>query len=570
MIKPAFDRFYRYAELTELLNALATEYPDLCAITSIGRSHEGREIWLATLTNARTGPAADKPAFWVDANIHATEVSPSTCALYALYKALSGYGSDPQLTRLLDTRALYIVPRANPDGAELFLDERHRRIRSSTRPYPLKERQDGLHLADVDGDGRVLSMRVRDPNGPWKAHPDDARLLIARDPAGGDSGPFYRILPEGEIQNYDGVTIKLARPLEGLDLNRNFPVEWAIESEQPGAGPYPTSEPEVRAMVQFIVDHPNITGAITFHTYSGVYLRPYGTRADDTIATSDLWTMQEIGKTITRLTGYPAVSVFHDFKYHPKETIKGVFDDWLYDHLGVYAWTCELWSPQRMAGIDMKKPNGGGYRFMDWFRQHEIEDDLKLLKWQDEALGGRGFVAWRPFTHPQLGEVEIGGWDAELMWRNPPPHLLEAEIAPHADVIFWHALISPELAFRDLSAKRVGESAWHVQAVVENTGWLPTSVSARAAEKRLVQPVELLLGLPEGARLVSGELKTACGQLEGRALKLTMGVWGGSDASTDRTRVEWVVEAPAGASLTVIARHDRVGKISATLTLAQS
>ena len=71
MIKPAFDRFYRYAELTELLNALATEYPDLCAITSIGRSHEGREIWLATLTNARTGPAADKPAFWVDANIHA-------------------------------------------------------------------------------------------------------------------------------------------------------------------------------------------------------------------------------------------------------------------------------------------------------------------------------------------------------------------------------------------------------------------------------------------------------------------------------------------------------------------
>ncbi len=195
---------------------------------------------------------------------------------------------------------------------------------------------------------------------------------------------------------------------------------------------------------------------------------------------------------------------------------------------------------------------------------------LKLLKWQDEALGGRGFVAWRPFTHPQLGEVEIGGWDAELMWRNPPPHLLEAEIAPHADVIFWHALISPELAIRDFSAKRVGESAWHVQAVVENTGWLPTSVSARAAEKRLVQPLELLLGLPEGARLVSGELKTPCGQLEGRALKLTMGVWGGSDASTDRARVEWVVEAPAGATLTVTARHDRVGKISATLTLAQS
>jgi hypothetical protein len=137
-------------------------------------------------------------------------------------------------------------------------------------------------------------------------------------------------------------------------------------------------------------------------------------------------------------------------------------------------------------------------------------------------------------------------------------------------VIFWHALISPELAIRDLSAKRLGESTWHLQAVVENTGWLPTSVSGRAAEKRLVQPVEVLLGLPEGARLVSGELKTACGQLEGRALKLSMGVWGGSDASTDRVRVEWVVEAPAGATVTVTARHERTGKTSATLTLVPS
>ena len=90
MNKPAFDRFYRYAELTDLLNALAGAHPDLCAITSIGRSHEGREIWMATLTSAKTGPASDKPAFWVDANIPATEVSPSTCALYAIYKALSG------------------------------------------------------------------------------------------------------------------------------------------------------------------------------------------------------------------------------------------------------------------------------------------------------------------------------------------------------------------------------------------------------------------------------------------------------------------------------------------------
>ena len=99
----------------------------------------------------------------------------------------------------------YVVPRVNPDGAEAGLaDGRFRR--SSVRPYPREEPQDGLHRDDVDGDGRVLFMRMPDPNGSWKPHPDDPRLLIARRPDD-VSGDFYRVLPEGTIQNWDGVTI---------------------------------------------------------------------------------------------------------------------------------------------------------------------------------------------------------------------------------------------------------------------------------------------------------------------------------------------------------------------------
>jgi murein tripeptide amidase MpaA len=560
-----FDTYYQFADLTAILQDFAARFPALCALEAIGKSHEGREIWLATLTNTAAGPAADKPAFWVDANIHATEVSPSACALYTIHKILTGYGGNPQITRLLDTRALYIVPRFNPDGAELFLDERHRRIRSSTRPYPLPEPQDGLHEQDVDGDGRMLMMRVRDPNGPWKVHPSDARLLIPRDPADSNAdGPHYRLLPEGLIRNYDGVQIKTPPPLEGLDLNRNFPFEWAVESEQRGAGPYPTSEPEVRAIVAFIAEHPNITGAITFHTYSAAYLRPYGTHPDEHLPAEDLWRFQEIGKHATRLTGYPAVSVFHDFKYHPQRTIKGVFDDWLYEHFGLYAWTCELWSPLVRAGIEMKKPSGG-YQFIDWYRDHPVDDDLKLLKWNDEALGGRGFVNWYAFNHPQLGEVELGGWDDDYCWRNPPPHLLEKEIAPHADFILWHALISPLLEFKDLTVTPLGEDAYHLRAVVQNTGWLPTYLSQRAKDKGLVRAVEAELILPDGAALVSGERKISLGQLEGRALKQTM-YWG-EDPTDDRAKAEWVVRAPRGATLTVTAQHQRAGKVSRQVVL---
>src|SRR5207244_9952616 len=87
--------------------------------------------------------------------------------------------------------------------------------------------------------------------------------LVRREPVvSPEDGPFYRLLTEGRVENYDGVTIKVPPPLEGLDLNRNFPAEWVPEHEQRGAGPYPTSEPEVRAMVQAVTDRPNITGHV--------------------------------------------------------------------------------------------------------------------------------------------------------------------------------------------------------------------------------------------------------------------------------------------------------------------
>jgi hypothetical protein len=320
-------------------------------------------------------------------------------------------------------------------------------------------------------------------------------------------------------------------------------------------------------VVQFVIDHPNITGAITYHTYAGAYLRPYSAHPDDYFKTEDLWTYQEIGKYATKLTGYPAVSVFHDFKYHPKEVTRGAFDDWLFDHLGVYAWTCEIWGPQQQAGIEMKKPGGasGGFQLIEWYRDHPVEDDLKLLKWSDEKLAGKGFINWYPFRHPQLGEVELGGWHDEYCWRNPPPHLLEQEIAPHADFIIWHAAISPRIEFKDVIVEMLGEGVYHIRAVVQNTGWLPTSVSGRAAEKKLVRPLEIEIELPAGATLDSGERRVEAGQLNGRALKLKP--YESADPTDDRVKVDWVVRAPAGSAVTVKAVSQRAGTITRRVTL---
>ena len=179
-MKIAYDRYHRYDEFTAILTQLVLEYPALLSMESVGKSHEGRDIWVATVTNTATGPAADKPAFWADGNIHAAELTASTACLYYLHQLVTGYGVDPQITQLLDTRVVYLCPRLNPDGAELALADRPRHIRSSTRPWPWDEQPvDGLTVEDIDGDGRVLMMRIPDPHGGYKCSELDPRMMVA-------------------------------------------------------------------------------------------------------------------------------------------------------------------------------------------------------------------------------------------------------------------------------------------------------------------------------------------------------------------------------------------------------
>ncbi|MEO8535940.1 MAG: M14 family metallopeptidase [Betaproteobacteria bacterium] len=556
-----FDRFYRYAELTEVLQGFAREHPQLVTIESIGRSHEGRDIWVLTVTNAATGAAEDKPAFWVDGNIHSTEVAASAASLYFLHTLVRGHGRDADITRALDTRVFYLCPRINPDGAEWALADHPRWVRSSTRAYPFDEEEvEGLSIEDIDGDGRILQMRIEDSNGLWKAHPDEPRLMVRRDPIE-TGGAYYRVLPEGRYHGYDGHTLKIKRPRHGLDLNRNFPASWRQEFEQQGAGPYPTSEPEIRAVVDFIVRHPNITGGTTFHTWSGVLLRPFEHLSDDEMDAEDLWFYQAAGRKGTELTGYPAISVYHEFRYHPKSVIGGTFD-WLYEHLGAFSWVVEIWSPMREAGIT-------DYKFIDWFRDHPIDDDLKLFRWSEDVLGGAAHRAWQTFDHPDLGRVEIGGWDRFHAFGNPPLSLLERELERFPRWLLWQALCSPKLELVHVSAAAVGADAWKITLVVQNTGWLPTYVSKRALARKTVRGVMVELALPDGATIVSGKARDDVGQLEGKAYKHTgVSFWPDYRVTDDRVKVEWVICAHPGATIGVTAAHARAGTLRTQVTLA--
>ena len=185
-----------------------------------------------------------------------------------------------------------------------------------------------------------------------------------------------------------------------------------------------------------------------------------------------------------------------------------------------------------------------------------------MLRWSDEALGGRGYIDWYPFNHPQLGQVELGGWDAMYAWSNPPPQFLEQEIARFPEWLVWHLLISPRLEIYEASVAYLGGSNYRIRFVVQNTGWLPTYVTERAMDKKLVRGCICEIELPEGAKLIIGKLREDVGQLEGRAYQPSAPHRRQADPTSDRALVEWVIHAPDDNTVKLTARHDRAGVVS--------
>ena len=558
-----FNRYFTFTELNDLLESYQRRFPNLCRVSSIGESHEGRPILLVTLTDFETGAAETKPALWADGNLHATEVAGTTVVLSLIDRLLEQAGSgDERCAALLKQVAFYLVPRANPDGAERALAESPEFLRSGVRRYPDTETDRGIHWQDIDGDGRILQMRFRDPHGDWKISSLHPQLMEKRAPNDND-GEFYRLFPEGLIEDFDGFTIKTARPKASLDFNRNFPYHWRPEGEQYGAGPYPASEPEVRALVEFFSTHPNINCALCYHTFGGMLLRPYDDKSDEQMETNDLWVYELLGKAGADLTGYVEGPVSKLLKYHPKEVITGTADSWLYDFHGIFAWTVELWDIVKHAGVEKGE-------VMKWFRTHAHTDDLQILNWYKEQVpDGDGYVDWYAFEHPQLGKIELGGWNKIYSWRNPPHRFMQAEAAKNVDFALFLGEILPRLTVHHLSSKPLGGDLHRLTLVVENTGYLPTCTSSRGRKVKAARQVRVELSLPTGASLLTGKQLTELGHLEGRSNKFSAAAFSWVDSNTDnRSKVEWTVQAPNGTEIEVSVMSDRAGSLKERITLS--
>lgn len=543
--------YLRYADLMAALRALGGG----ARIERLGVSREGRDIPLVCF-----GPD-DRPALLVEANTHAGEVTGSAAAL-ELCRRLAA-ATDPDVVTVRDTRTVYVVPRLAVDGAETYLTS-PQMLRSAPVPYPWPDAPAGLVAEDLDGDGLVRLMRREDPLGEWRGDARDPRLLVRRRPDD-RTGPFFRVTPEGRYRDWDGRAVAEWPSPYGLDFNRNYPVNWRPEGSQPGGGGYPLSQPETRALAEFVAARPNLCALLSLHTTGGVILRPPAEGGDDRLPEGDRALLQGLGDAGERLTGFPCRSTEQAFNTgSSRPTVKGV-DDWAYEHRGLIAYTMELWDLDARAGVAGYAQVGVG-GLLRRGEEELAEDELARLRWNDRVLGGAGYLRWQPFSHPQLGPVEIGGWDPKFVRQNPPEALLPEECRRAADFALCIAAATPRLTLGEVRVDALSAGIYRVRVHVRNAGYLPTSATRLAVQSRLSRPVRVALEVPPGTEVRDGAAEREVGELDGYGCART-GPWGPPVQAESERWIDFVVTSAPGTRLRVRAEHARAGAVTAEAVL---
>ncbi len=559
------NRYLSYEELTATLQSWAAEYPDLARLQSIGRTDEGRELWVLTV-----GPRPDdiRPAVWVDGNMHAAELCGSSVALGIAEDMLRFHadGVTPQdlppgACEVLKDVLLYVMPRISPDGAERMLDHAGF-VRSNTRDDRPDEGRSYWRPCDVDGDGLALAMRVEDATGEFVESREVANLMLLR--TLDDEGPFYKLYPEGLIENYDGRTIPTPSFLSDCptDLNRNFPWSWRPEHDQIGAGAFPGSEPESRAVMEFTTGRPNIFAWLNLHTFGGVGIRPLSHLPDSKMDQSDLAIFRQAARWLEDYSGYPTVSGCEEFTYEPDKPIHGDLTDYAYHQRGCISYVVELWDLFARVGFERKKP------FVDNYAHRSRDDLVKIGKWDRDHNFGRIVRPWKAWEHPQLGPVELGGVDQRVGIFNPPYELLPETCDQQSAAFLRVAAMAPRIRVSDIQVEDLGGGLSRVDLAVENQGYLPSYVLSSA--KQLSWNEEPYLEIAcEACELAEGPERRRLGHLDGWGRGLCDGTgvlyYPYGRGNTGTSRQSFVVKGSG--TVTVSVRSCRVGSVQTEISV---
>ena len=471
-----FDRYYEYDEVVEALTVLHEAFPELTKLDLIGKSEEGRAIYALTINNKETGDELSKPGVYIDGNIHGNEIQAGEVCLYYANMLLTKYGENEKITKAVDNNAHYIIPVVNVDGRYHFFEDGNTPSTNRGLRVPRDDDRDGLFDEDapddLDGDGSICQMRIKDPQGAYKLDPEDNRLLVRVKP--GKKGEYSLLGYEGIDNDGDG---KFNEDSEGyLDPNRNWGSNWMPNYVQRGAGNFPLSGTGIKAVHEFMASHPNIIIGYAFHNTGGMWLRVPAEKSTE-IPSSDVAAYDVIGNEAIKITpGYvymPAYDLYPTY---------GDADSHMFFIHGIYSFVGELFMRDQET-YTTKKSAEKEDAMEAIMRGSSTERSREQLKFNDNVALGELYKDWKPFTHPVYGEIEIGGW-VKMSSRLPHPFMLQDLVHRNASVVLLSAGHTPELTIDVFEVKEIGKNLSQVRVRIENTKGL-SSMTAQAFKDKL-------------------------------------------------------------------------------------
>ena len=551
-----YDHYYTYDEYEEALRQLQALFPSNMALLPLSKTLQGRTIWGVELTDSETGPCSTKPALYFDGTHHATEYLTTMMSLYAIDTLLT----DSDNLSLLQHTAFYCIPCVSPDGMEAALTNPAFFI---SLPFVPSQDASGLIPEDIDGDGVIRMMRVPSSSGIWKEDPTDSRLLTPRLPYE-TAGTFFNVYTEGVLQNWDGTDIFPAEGYNSLlmggdNLNRNYPYAWQSSH---GSGDAPLSHVETKTVAEFLRNRSNICWVASLHAPCGLYFYPPNSFSQSKMAPEDLRRYQTMGSVIQQMSSFRAMNPYDGILPAGSCAGGGTLIDWTHFTLGIPSCTIEFWDAEARAG----KPHDGSIKPLE----EEIAQYQRILDWDQNQFNGAHFKPWTPFSHPQLGDIEIGGIDAKGLLEAPPESILNEYLAKDVSLLLIHAQLLPHLAINNIEYTKLDGDTWNISATIENTGWLPTYLTAEAKEKGINRSI---------AVHISNDSYDICDTIESLAGFSNMhvsasiyGFGGDSDLSVKHNfssacKVSKVITAPIGSTITIKAMCPTAGTASANICL---
>jgi hypothetical protein len=552
-------------QLNARLEALTKAHPECATLLPIGFSRLRTPLNVVRLSNGE--PAKGQPAILVVANIDGPQVFGSAVALAHAEALANGFASDERIRAFLSNTTLYVLARANPDAAAARFATPLQEVEASGTGVDndRDRRMSEDPPSDIDGDGVIAGMRWKDPEGEWILDPADPRVMLRADAKKGQRGE-YKLAVEGRDLDHD-TRVSEDGALDAV-LNQNFPYDW--QEHAPAAGTFPMDEPESRAIAEFLLLHKDITLVITYGTLDTLVekTKSVGDNAPSQKRIppagwleSDANLLAELSKRYGELTGN---------KTKGRGSEAGSFQSWAYQHRGLWSLAIPLWDmPTELKkkeaaaktedkegekekdeekGEDKSAPaaekSAGKSAKKD---EPKPSEDLQRLKWMDSADESARFLPWKQFAHPELGEVEIGGF-APFARCEPPQAEWATMAAKELDFLLSLGADLPRIAISELKAERLSPGLIEVKAALLNDALLPVHSRAnmRAETSR---PLRVRLVLPDGAKLAAGSTQTLIRDLGGKA----------------RRELRWLVLCDRPTQIGLKVDSDHAGEVTAVV-----